>query len=75
MDSITYVSDGTKEAVPSTDLLCDAEDDAFDEDDEEHFDCGMMADGSCQDAGSESCEFDCPFRRRSYSSSISGERL
>ena len=36
----------------------------FDDDyiDDEEADCGMMDDGICQLAGSEYCDFDCPFR-------------
>jgi len=35
------------------------DDDEFDEE----FDCHMMRDGSCGAAGSEDCEFECPYRR------------
>lgn len=42
---------------------CDDEDDeAWDDDDDDFFDCGMMADGTCSQAGSEWCEFECPNR-------------
>lgn len=30
---------------------------------ENFFDCHMMHDGSCGAAGSEDCEFECPYRR------------
>lgn len=39
----------------------DYEDDFTDEDDD--FDeCGLMADGQCLAAGSEWCDFECPYR-------------
>lgn len=47
-------------------------DDHFLDDDEEDldeydlFDCHMMPDGSCGAAGSEDCEFECPYRRDQY---------
>lgn len=28
----------------------------------ENFDCGMGADGQCGHAGSEDCDFECPYR-------------
>ena len=31
-----------------------------DDDDEELFDCGMMADGGCSKAGTEECDWECP---------------
>jgi hypothetical protein len=33
-----------------------------DEEEEEFFDCHMGADGNCGAAGSEECEFECPYR-------------
>ncbi len=38
--------------------LDDAEEDEF-----ERFDCHMDRRGACGKAGSEECEFECPFRR------------
>jgi hypothetical protein len=32
------------------------------EDDEWEFDCHMYPDGQCGAAGSENCEFECPYR-------------
>lgn len=29
----------------------------------ENYDCGMTADGQCLKAGSEECDWDCPFSR------------
>ena len=48
--------------------LIDPHDEDFDRDFiddelEEEFDCHMMRDGSCGAAGSEDCEFKCPYRR------------
>ena len=38
-------------------------DDEFDADDEDDFDCHMdPSTGQCGKAGSEECDFDCPFR-------------
>lgn len=40
------------------------EDDEYLEDeDEEFFDCGLMPDGGCSKAGSEECDWECPFSR------------
>lgn len=36
-------------------------DDEPDFEDEESFDCGMTPDGPCTKAGSEECDWDCPF--------------
>lgn len=36
------------------------DDDGFDEDDDEYYDCGMMPDGLCMKAGSEECDWECP---------------
>ena len=41
------------------------EDDSYDHDDDdpwETFDCHMDRDGYCGKAGSEECEFECPYR-------------
>jgi hypothetical protein len=38
-------------------------DDDFDDAEENFFDCHMGPDGYCGAAGSEDCEFDCPYRR------------
>lgn len=41
--------------------------DQFEEPDEyEAFDCHMGRDGLCGAAGSEDCEFECPYRRDQY---------
>ena len=46
--------------------------DTGDDDDEEYFDCGMMRDGKthrlvgCGKAGSEECDFECPYRNEAY---------
>lgn len=37
--------------------------DDWDEEDEWPFDCGMDQHGNCSMAGSEDCEFECPYRR------------
>lgn len=37
------------------------------EDEDEFFDCSMGPDGYCGEAGSEWCEFECPFRARQRS--------
>ena len=42
--------------------LADDFDDSFD-DEEGFFDCHMGPSGSCGAAGSEQCEFECPYRR------------
>jgi len=39
--------------------LCDDEDDDFDEDGSE---CGQLPDGTCMMAGTEYCDFECPYR-------------
>lgn len=41
----------------------DYQNDAYDDDDEfrEH-DCGLMDDGQCMLAGTEWCDFECPYR-------------
>jgi hypothetical protein len=31
-------------------------------DDEDDFDCGGMVDGTCMYAGTEWCDFECPYR-------------
>lgn len=41
----------------------DNDDDMVDDELEDFFDCLMMRDGSCGAAGSEDCEFECPYRR------------
>ena len=41
----------------------DYEPDEFDREAEEDFDCHMGPDGYCGAAGSEDCEFECPYRR------------
>ncbi len=40
--------------------------DDFEDDDEEWFDCGWVRGIGCQLAGSESCDFECPFRDNNY---------
>lgn len=40
--------------------------DETDEDEEWEFDCGMDRDGLCGKAGSEECDFECPFRDEMY---------
>lgn len=41
----------------------DFEDDEVEEDEFESFDCAMDRHGACGKAGSEECEFECPYRR------------
>lgn len=36
--------------------------DTGDDEDEEYFDCAMDRPGACGKAGSEECEFECPYR-------------
>ena len=45
-------------------LQINGDGDADDEDAIEHLldECGMQADGDCLNAGSEYCDFECPFR-------------
>jgi hypothetical protein len=38
------------------------DDDDVEDDDEWEFDCQMYHDGQCGAAGSEDCEFECPYR-------------
>lgn len=38
------------------------EDDLDDEEEEWEFDCGMDRHGHCGKAGSEECDFECPYR-------------
>lgn len=38
-------------------------DDDDEDEPEDDFDCMMMDDGTCLKAGSEECEFECPYRR------------
>ena len=40
----------------------DYDDDAADEDDPDWFECGLGPDGQCSKAGSEECDFNCPYR-------------
>jgi hypothetical protein len=39
----------------------DYDDEYFDDDYEQEFDCAMGPDGYCPKAGSEECDFDCPY--------------
>ena len=39
----------------------DYDDEEFEDDDELHDDCGLMADGQCMKAGSEDCDWECPY--------------
>jgi hypothetical protein len=39
------------------------EDGDLDFDEEDYFDCAMDRTGACGKAGSEECEFECPYRR------------
>jgi hypothetical protein len=46
---------------------CECGNDCVDELDEyEAFDCHMDRNGHCDSAGSEDCEFECPYRRDQY---------
>ena len=40
--------------------------DDWDDDDEETFDCGWVRGVGCQLAGTEECDFECPFRDDNY---------
>ena len=44
----------------------DADDYEIEEDEYESFDCHMDRSGHCGAAGSEGCEFECPYRRDQY---------
>jgi len=49
---------------PDYDRLFDYDDkEDVEEDEYERFDCHMDRHGACGKAGSEECEFECPFRR------------
>jgi hypothetical protein len=39
-------------------------DDDFGEDEDDYFDCAMGPDGYCGKAGSEECDWECPYRGR-----------
>ena len=39
----------------------DDDDDTWYELDEDYYDCAMLPDGTCMAAGSEDCDFECPF--------------
>jgi hypothetical protein len=42
----------------------EADDDLYDDnsfDDEDFFDCGLTPDGYCTKAGSEECDWECPY--------------
>jgi len=41
----------------------DDDNEEYDDGDEDWFDCHMTADGLCGMAGSEECEFECPYRQ------------
>lgn len=43
---------------------CDFYGDAEDDEDYDTFDCGMDRRGQCGKAGSEECDWECPFNRR-----------
>ena len=49
-------------------------DETEDLDDEEDFDCYMTASGQCGAAGSEWCDFECPFRDTVYAQHFSRAR-
>lgn len=38
------------------------DDDDLDDEEDAFFDCGLMDDGQCTSAGSEWCDFECPYR-------------
>lgn len=40
--------------------------DGWDDDDESEFDCGWVRGQGCQLAGTEECDFECPFRDGNY---------
>ena len=46
---------------PSCWLINEADMDDDDLEEEEEFDCGMMPDGTCQYAGTEMCDWECPY--------------
>ncbi len=49
---------------PDYDRQFDYDDEDFpEEDEEETFDCHLGRDGVCGKAGSEECDFECPYRR------------
>lgn len=50
------------------------DDDDPDEDDEFEFDCHMYPDGNCGAAGSEDCEFECPYRAEQRRAERAGKR-
>jgi hypothetical protein len=39
------------------------DEDHYDPEDDDWFDCGMMPNGQCSKAGSEECDWDCPRNR------------
>ena len=58
----TYQDCGCLHHLEDVEIFCSDEDDDFDEDEEyDFFDCGRMRDGSCTMAGSEMCDWECPF--------------
>ena len=42
------------------------DDDAYDPDDDDFLDCGLMPDGQCLKAGSEECDWECPMRNSEF---------
>lgn len=45
---------------------CAAWDNPYDDFYESEFDCGFVPEQGCQKAGSEECEFECPYREEHY---------
>ena len=41
----------------------DFDDDGLDDEDEEYYDCGMDRDGGCSLAGTEQCDWECPYEK------------
>lgn len=40
-----------------------SDDDGLEDDEEEYFDCAMDQDGGCGKAGSEECDWECPYEK------------
>ena len=45
---------------------CGDYEDQLDSEDDTYWDCGLMPDGQCLKAGSEECDWDCPYSRGEF---------
>jgi hypothetical protein len=65
---------GVTDNDPHFDDFNDQLDDEIELDEYEAFDCHMDRSGHCGAAGSEDCEFECPYRRDQYARQRAKER-